>query len=77
MKQSEQSCGNCDAFRPIKNAAVGLGTCRASIPGVMQGMSQRSVISGQVEPVLQGVWPPTRVDEWCRQWQRAEQESIQ
>lgn len=69
MRRSEQNCGNCAAFRAVNGGGQkGLGTCRAASPGIMQGMSQTSALTGKMVPVLQGVWPPTKDDEWCMQW---------
>jgi hypothetical protein len=68
----KRTCGTCNAFDPVLggNGNIRKGSCRASSPGVMQGMSQASVVSGQMVPVIQGVWPPTNSEQWCRMWEK-------
>lgn len=80
--RAQQSCGNCDAFRPnraaappraIPRAGPAEGSCRASPPVLMQGArmvpgSQLAAGGPQMEAVLQGAWPPMISSEWCRGW---------
>jgi len=77
--RSQQSCGNCNAYLPNKasNPRAGQprqGWCRAAPPMLMQGMAPApgSIMSAsgpQMVPVLQGMWPPTNEDAWCRAWE--------
>lgn len=71
-------CGTCDAFVPNKaaNPPSGRpreGSCCAESPRLVQGAgivpgSQLTPQGPQMVPVLQGAWPPTAADRWCRQW---------
>jgi len=66
MNRSKQNCGNCNAFVIFKEGPIGY--CHAKAPICMTGL-QESFAHGKPVPVLQGVWPPTRMEEWCREWQ--------
>jgi len=69
MNRSKQNCGNCSAFVAVGDGPV--GSCCANAPVVMQGLQKSVAHGGAGVPVLQGVFPPTRMDAWCRQWQSA------
>ncbi len=77
--RSGQSCGTCDAF--LRNKAMPSaagqpqqGWCRAAPPAMIQTVVPKpgGVLQGtgapQMVPALQGVWPPTTSDGWCRAW---------
>jgi hypothetical protein len=78
----KQCCGTCDAFVPNKAATPGpgqaqLGHCAAGPPSLMQGMaaipgSQLHPAGPQMMPVVQGAWPPTSSEKWCRAYQPGE-----
>ena len=68
MTRVRKSCGNCVAYRIPDKGPAGFGYCHAKPPIAMQGFSS-SALSASPIPVLQGVWPPTKEDEWCREWQ--------
>jgi len=65
MTRVRKSCGNCVAFKIHKDGPIGY--CHANPPEVIQSFQQSVANAGPV-PVLQGIWPPTRVDEWCQKW---------
>lgn len=67
-KLQAQSCANCNAFLPNrqhnpKSGEARQGWCRAAPPGIVQVMVQG--LQGP-QAGLQGVWPPTNSDAWCR-----------
>jgi len=76
--RSKQACGSCNAFVANKAAtsAAGqaqIGHCAAGPPSLMRGMaaipgSQLQPNAPQMKPVVQGAWPPTSAEKWCRQW---------
>jgi hypothetical protein len=68
MNRNKQKCGNCSAFVIYNNGP--LGSCRANAPVVMQGLQKTALQPNPVQ-VVQGVFPPTSAEEWCRQWQSA------
>ncbi len=79
--RSEQRCGNCNAFLPNKGKPPPeqprQGACAAGRPSLMQGMgvvpgSQLSPQGPQMMPVVQGAWPPTSEERWCREWEGTE-----
>ena len=78
MPRSRQRCGNCDAFVPNKGANPPAGqprqgACVAAPPTMLQSMapvpgSHLHPSGPQMQPVIQGAWPPTDADRWCREW---------
>ena len=82
--RSMQNCGNCNAFAPNKGANPPAGqpregSCCADPPRLMQGQavmpgSHLNPRGPQMMPVIQGAWPPTAADRWCRKWELAEHE---
>ena len=81
-RRSQQSCVNCNAWVP--NAAANpqsgkprQGWCRAAPPGIMQGVQMPGPLAKPGTPpipTLNGVWPPTDSNMWCRQWEPEEEE---
>ena len=67
MKFVKKRCGNCVAYRIPDKGPAGYGYCHANPPTAMQGFTASALSAGPV-PVLQGVWPPTKEDEWCQKW---------
>lgn len=81
LPRQHQTCANCSAFLPNRQANPKLGEarqgwCRAAPPSLVQGManvsSPLSPHAPQVVPVIQGMWPPTNEQQWCRAWEIAE-----
>lgn len=74
--RAQQSCSNCNAFFANKQANPRSGEprqgwCLAAPPVAMPGMAQASPLAaaGQPQMVMQGIWPPTMADRWCRAWE--------
>ena len=64
-------CATCDAFRGNdamnpKSGQVRQGWCCANPPTLIQVMVQTALHGPQ--PGMQGAWPPTDADKWCRAW---------
>jgi hypothetical protein len=79
--RAKQSCATCNAFVPNRAAPASggavQGSCVSGPPALMQGMapvpgSGLSANGPQMMPVVQGVWPPTAADRWCRMWEQEE-----
>jgi hypothetical protein len=71
-QMTEPSCATCDAFRAnvAQNPKAGdsrQGWCCAEPPKLLQ-VSMPNVMTGQAQIGLQGAWPPTDADKWCRAW---------
>ena len=76
-KHHGRECGNCNAFNPNlqanpKAGEARQGWCVAKPPVCMQ--VQVSTLAGP-QAGLQGVWPPTFANQWCREFSPAAKES--
>jgi hypothetical protein len=77
ISRAQQCCGNCDAFAVQKNynppsGQPRVGACVANPPMPVQVMMPPSIANPSVpQSGVQGVWPPTVADKWCRHWQLA------
>jgi hypothetical protein len=68
-------CATCNAWLPNKqaNPRAGVprqGWCRAAPPGVVQVPVQGPL--GQQQLGVQGVWPTSNADQWCRGYEAAD-----
>lgn len=76
VSRKSQRCGNCDRF--ITTAAPGgnnnnTGACCAHppVPFLGQAMNPAARINPQapaVIQVIQSMWPPVQVGQWCGEW---------
>lgn len=78
LREARPCCGTCNAFKPNaqanpKSGEPRQGWCLASPPVAMPGMQAAPALmpGGQPTMVMQGVWPPTLADRWCRAWEAA------
>ena len=73
----DQRCGNCDAFvnNSIPGAAnntIGLCCLHPPMAFVSHGANPQAAINPKAPPVIQlsqSMWPPVRIDQWCRDWE--------
>lgn len=61
-----KSCSNCNAFAQINNQG---GVCRAKPPIPMIVGATKNRITGQMEPLIQAIYPNLTHDSWCREHQ--------
>jgi hypothetical protein len=77
LPRSQQSCRNCNAFRPNtklnpKSGEPRQGWCVATPPAIMQ-IPVQGINGPQIG--IQGTWPTTNADLWCRGFEELEDES--
>jgi hypothetical protein len=75
LERRRQKCGNCDSFVEVGNSEAPnrIGNCchnpPIAMPIHMQAPGSMLNPSGpQMTQGLQGIWPPTRANMWCKQW---------
>ena len=72
--RAAQCCSTCSAWTPnkAKNPRAGTprpGWCTALPPALIQVMIPGV---GGPRPGVQGAWPTSNADGWCRQWEPME-----
>lgn len=83
IKGQEQSCGNCAAFEPNKasnpksgETRPGLCCAKPPVPATITMQVPGGLATGgqpQLTQAVQGMFPPVKSDNWCREWQRNEE----